>query len=272
MLLRSHGSSSSSELLPDDLVELILEHVPVMPLLRFRSVSKKWKLTIESQRFGQRHLIRRKQLRGPDVLILSHSTLSLEDEPLDDRIFGLGTSIVWTVKLPITCDMYCHGTCESCDGLFCTFGIYNTPSVVANPATGWYRILPLSNYQHLCQTYMRKGYVDFPGLGFGRDKLRGTFKAVWLYNASGFVPKQDKVVTYCEVFDFTTNAWRYVVASSPYPIPDYHLGGSLYWFTECDDEPPMVLSFDLHTETFQVICKAPFAHPCDPGHLTMHPR
>ncbi|CAG7910789.1 unnamed protein product, partial [Brassica rapa] len=171
-------------------------------------------LTIESQRFGQRHLIRRKQLRGPDVLILSHSTLSLEDEPLDDRIFGLGTSIVWTVKLPNTCDMYCHGTaCESCDGLFCTFGIYS-PSVVANPATGWYRILPLSNYQHLCQTYMREGYVDFPGLGFGRDKLRGTFKA-------------------------------------------------------CDDEPPMVLSFDLHTETFQVICKAPFAHPWDPGHLTM---
>ncbi|WZZ21925.1 hypothetical protein YC2023_123312 [Brassica napus] len=169
--------------------------------------------------------------------------------------------------------MYCHGTaCESCDGLFCTFGIYS-PSVVANPATGWYRILPLSNYQHLCQTYMREGYVDFPGLGFGRDKLRGTFKAVWLYNASWFVPKQDKVVTYCEVFDFTTKAWRYVVPSSPYRITDYykpvHLDGSLYWFTECDDEPPMVLSFDLHTETFQVICKAPFAHPWDPGHLTM---
>ncbi|KAL0896942.1 hypothetical protein Bca101_080903 [Brassica carinata] len=31
----------------------------------------------------------------------------------------------------------------------------------------------------------------------------------------------------------------------------------------------MVLSFDLHTETFQVICKAPFAHPPDPRHITM---
>uniref|UniRef100_A0A0D3EDS3 F-box domain-containing protein n=1 Tax=Brassica oleracea var. oleracea TaxID=109376 RepID=A0A0D3EDS3_BRAOL len=132
MLLRRHGSSSSSELLPDDLVELILEHVPVMPLLRFRSVSKKWKLTIDSQRFEDRHLISI-QSRGPDVLILSLSTLSLEEEPVDDRIFVLGTSIAWTIKLPITCDMYCHG---SCDGLFCTFGMY-TPSVVANPATGW---------------------------------------------------------------------------------------------------------------------------------------
>ncbi|CAN6871807.1 unnamed protein product [Brassica oleracea] len=228
MLLRRHGSSSSSELLPDDLVELILEHVPVMPLLRFRSVSKKWKLTIDSQRFEDRHLISI-QSRGPDVLILSLSTLSLEEEPVDDRIFVLGTSIAWTIKLPITCDMYCHG---SCDGLFCTFGMY-TPSVVANPATGWYRILPLSNYQHLCQTYMREGSVDFPGLGFNK-----------------------------QVFDFTTNAWRYV-PSSPYPISEYHKPVHLVSIL-------MVLSFDLYTETFQVICKVPFAHPCDdPLPLTM---
>ncbi|WZZ08561.1 hypothetical protein YC2023_094482 [Brassica napus] len=31
----------------------------------------------------------------------------------------------------------------------------------------------------------------------------------------------------------------------------------------------MVLSFDLHTVTFQLICKAPIAHPCDPHLLTM---
>ncbi|KAG2300035.1 hypothetical protein Bca52824_036507 [Brassica carinata] len=74
-------------MLPDDLVELILEHVPVKPLLRFMSISKEWKLTIDSQRFNDRHLIRRKQLRGPDVLILS---LSSEEELVDDRIFGWG--------------------------------------------------------------------------------------------------------------------------------------------------------------------------------------
>ncbi|KAJ4883550.1 F-box protein [Raphanus sativus] len=249
--------TQGAELLPDDLVELILEHVPVKPLLRFKSVSKKWKLTMDSPRFMERHLIRRKQLRGPDVLIFS---ISPEEEDIEQgRIFVLGSSIARTVWLPITGNMYCYG---SCDGLVCTFSMC-APSVVANPATGWYHSLTLSNYQ----TYMRQGWTHFPihWLGFGRDKIRGTFKPVWLYNSSGFEPRQDKaVVTYCEVFDFSTNAWRYVVPSSPYPISachkPVHLDGTLYWFTECDES--MVLSFDLHTETFQVI--APFPHPCPP--------
>ncbi|KAL0698636.1 hypothetical protein Bca4012_054758 [Brassica carinata] len=264
MLLKRH-CSSSAELLPHDLVELILEHVPVKPLLKFRSVSRKWKFTIDSQRFKERHLIRRKQLRGPDVLIL---ILSYEyHEPPDyDRRFVFGSSIAWTFKFPITCHMFCYG---SCDGLICVFCKFE-PSVVANPATGWHRSLPLSNYQHLLIHRDETGLMEFPvaRLGFGRDKLRGIYKPVWLYNSSGFVPE---VVTHCEVFDFSTNAWRYLVPASPYPINCNHkpvyLDGYLYWFTAC--EQPMLLSFDLHTETFQVICKAPFAHPCEPHLLTM---
>ncbi|CAN6920686.1 unnamed protein product, partial [Brassica oleracea var. botrytis] len=38
--------------------------------------------------------------------------------------------------------------------------------------------------------------------------------------------------------------------------------GSLYWFT-ASCEKTKVLSFDLHTETFQVICKSPFVHAHD---------
>ncbi|CAH8335385.1 unnamed protein product [Eruca vesicaria subsp. sativa] len=37
-----------------------------------------------------------------------------------------------------------------------------------------------------------------------------------------------------------------------------YFDGSLYWLTECEETK--VISLDLHTETFQVICKAPFAH------------
>ncbi|CAN6991065.1 unnamed protein product [Brassica rapa subsp. trilocularis] len=72
------------------------------------------------------------------------------------------------------------------------------------------------------------------------------------------------VVTYCEVFDFSTNAWRYVVPASPYPINAYHkpvhLDGSLYWLTE--SEPPLLLSFDLHTETFQPLLPTLATSPC----------
>ncbi|KAL0796484.1 hypothetical protein Bca101_067861 [Brassica carinata] len=60
-----------------------------------------------------------------------------------------------------------------------------------------------------------------------------------------------------------TNAWRYVLPASPYRISGYHfllyLDGSLYWFTECEEETK-VLSSCLQTETFQIFSKTPFAH------------
>lgn len=67
MLLRRHRSRVV-ELLPHDVVELILERLPVESLLRFRSVSRNWKSTIDSQRFKERQLICRRESRGPDVL------------------------------------------------------------------------------------------------------------------------------------------------------------------------------------------------------------
>ncbi|KAF8048164.1 hypothetical protein N665_2636s0005 [Sinapis alba] len=263
------------QMLPYDVVELILECVPVKPLLRFRSVSKKWKSTIDSPGFKERQLIRRRQLRGPDVLIMRLSY----DQPVEQE--GLGrrkvvlTSptrrIAW--KVSFTCGMSCSG---SCDGLVCVYCLY-ADSIIGNPSTGWHRSFPLSNYQHLLvQRFKRERGSTFPwpSLGFGRDKLSGVFKPVWLYNSSGFVlgGGDKSLVTYCEVFDFTTNAWRYVSPASPYPINAYHspvhLDGSLYWLTEC--ERPLLLSFDLHSETFQVLCKAPFPHhPLNPRHITI---
>ncbi|KAH0939644.1 hypothetical protein HID58_007105 [Brassica napus] len=50
------------------------------------------------------------------------------------------------------------------------------------------------------------------------------------------------------------------------PATRWH--GSLYWLTDCEEEPK-VLSFDLHTETFYVICDAPFAHVLDPWSVTI---
>ncbi|KAH0901827.1 hypothetical protein HID58_041330, partial [Brassica napus] len=107
--------------------------------------------------------------------------------------------------------------------------------------------------------------------------------------------------TTCEVFDFGTSLWRYIHPASPCRINVHHdpvyLDGSLYWFTACRldkelvnilhigyflnrygnilteleiivysliaCEKTKVLSFDLHTETFQVICKSPFVHAHD---------
>ncbi|EFH46811.1 predicted protein [Arabidopsis lyrata subsp. lyrata] len=168
---------SSMELLPNHVVELILQRLPVKPLSRFKSVSKTWKSTIESQRFQQEQLSRRMQSQDPDVLFVP-----FEDFDYPRTRVKLGSSIVTTINK-----------------------------------------IPLSYYS--------QGHV----------------------------------------FDFSTNAWRYVVPASPYRIL-YHnpvyLDGSLYWLTE-EETNVLILRFDLHTETFQVISKAPFDHLPNPDKINM---
>ncbi|XP_019096516.1 PREDICTED: F-box protein At1g11270-like [Camelina sativa] len=116
-----------------------------------------------------------------------------------------------------------------CDGMICLYSIHN-PSYVVNPATGWYQSFPLCSYQQLHISLFDRKKVNFPSakLGLGRDKVTGTYKPVWLYNSSVF--GLDNATT-CELFDFTTNAWSYVVPSSSYEINAYHkpvyLDGSL---------------------------------------------
>ncbi|KAG2300918.1 hypothetical protein Bca52824_037390 [Brassica carinata] len=252
-MLKRHRANV--EILPHDVVELILERLPVDSLLRFKSISKKWKSTIESGRFQEAQSIRRRQSRGPDVLCVSLKySDDYDEEDTDAQRIVLGSSIVSTVSFPTSGSMFCHG---SCDGLICFYSLVELRvSVVVNPATRYQRSFPLSNYEQLLKEIF---YSPTPGLGFGKDKVKGTYKPVYLYNSSEF--SLDNVTT-CEVFDFSIDAWRYVIPASPYRIRPYqkpvYFDGSLYWLTECEETK--VLSLDLHTETFKVICKAPFAH------------
>ncbi|CAH8251920.1 unnamed protein product [Arabidopsis lyrata] len=252
LVLKRHRSSVVKLLLPHDVVGLILERLPVESLLRFKS---------------ERQLIRRMQSRGPDVLVVSFADDNNgDDEATTERRIVFGSSIVSTFRFPTWNTLLCYG---SCDGLVCIYCFYS-PNIVVNPATKWHRSCPLSNLQQFLIDKYDKQECDFPDpkLGFGKDKLKGTFKQVWLYNSSEF--GLDNVTT-CEVFDFSTNAWRYVHPASPYRINDYqdpvYFDGSLHWLTE--GKECKILSFDLHTETFQVICKAPFLCERDPVGDTM---
>ncbi|EFH68889.1 predicted protein [Arabidopsis lyrata subsp. lyrata] len=144
-MLKRHRSSVV-ELLPDDVVELILERLPVESLRRFKSVSNKWKSTIASRCFQERQLIRRMQSRGPDVLFVYLTCFGDDGLNTDARrIVQFGSSIVRTVRFPASGSMICHG---SCDGLLCIY-CFEVPSVVVNPATGWSQRFPLSNIQQL---------------------------------------------------------------------------------------------------------------------------
>ena len=105
-------------------------------------------------------------------------------------------------------------------------------------------------------------------LGFGKGIFAATYKPVWLYNSTEI--GIEETATTCEVFDLSTNAWRYVTPAAPYRVVDFlgplFVDGSLRWCTECQETK--VTSFDLHTEAYQVISKAPFLNS-DPQEIVM---
>ncbi|KAG7554798.1 F-box domain [Arabidopsis suecica] len=268
------------ELLPHDVIEYhILERLDVKTLLRFKSVSKQWISTIESPCFQKRQLTHnRSQSGGGDPCVLLVSVLDDNEKIMDIealRTLVVGSSSV-SVQIPTPWENKLYDVCStSCDGLICLYDLYDLPSIVLNPTTRWHRNFPLCNYQLVAAEKKKRGEffeVPYPSPGFGKDKVSGTYKPVWLYN-SGELGLNDKPTT-CEVFDFATNTWRYLVPSSPHLIlhtqDPVYVDGSLHWFTALSHEgETMVLSLDLHTETFQVISKAPFLNVPDPVKIVM---
>lgn len=96
---------------------------------------------------------------------------------------------------------------------------------------------------------------------FGKDISTGNYKMVWLYNSFDLNLRGP---TTCEVFDFTTNTWRYVNGST-HRIRDYgcstYADGSVYWITtDKFEKETKILSFNLQTEVFQVMSETPIIH------------
>ncbi|XP_024009374.1 F-box protein At5g10340 [Eutrema salsugineum] len=244
--------------LPHDVIEHILERLDVKTLLKFNAVSKQWKSTIQSPFFKKRHLLHRKQSRDPEVLLVSVFDLSVNNPQIEAlRTLVLRSSV--SVKIPTTWEKKCYNVCNSsCDGLICLYDSYES-CIIINPTTRWHRTLPPCNYQLVY--FEIRNPRSSPG--FGKDKISDTYKPVWLYN-SDVLGLNNNATTTCEVYDFTTNSWRYVVPASPYLILHcqypVHLDGSLHWFTAPDEGENKILSFILHAETFQIISKAPFVH------------
>ncbi|KAG7569114.1 F-box associated domain type 1 [Arabidopsis thaliana x Arabidopsis arenosa] len=253
------------DLIPYDVVEHILERLDVKTLLKFKFVSKQWKSTIQCRAFQERQLMHRRQSGNPDVLLVS---VCDESYPIGTELEAMRTLVVGSsvsVRILTPWEKTLYKVCQSsCDGLICLYNDY-PKNIVVNPTTRWHRTFPRSTYQRL--TSHGESWAK---LGFGKDKINGTYKPVWLYNSAELGGLNDdddnnNTSTICEVFDFTSKAWRYVVPASPYPILPYqdpvYVDGSLHWLTA--GETTNVLSFDLHTETFQVMSKAPFLHHHD---------
>ncbi|ESQ33635.1 hypothetical protein EUTSA_v10009680mg [Eutrema salsugineum] len=256
--------------LAQDLVEDILERLPVKSLLRFKLVSKTWKTTIESQHFKERHMIRR-QLREPDFLLIDDQD---DDDLLDNEELMIRTLVMdpyddedlGEAEPGFCIQLSFDDVSRSCDGLVCIYD-FRRSILMVNPSTKWMREVPRANLQALlCQRY---GDNELYLLGFGKDIRTKTYKLVWLYNS--FELDLEGATT-CEVFDFNINTWRHV-ESSPYRIlgdqnPIY-VDGLLNWFIFKSNTEIKIISFDCHTEIFQEISESPITQYADECRIIM---
>lgn len=142
------------ELVPHDVIEHhILERLDVETLVRFKSVSKQWKSTIQSPYFRKRQLIyhRRQSRQDPDVLLVSvHDGTDCNSvyEALRTLPVGSSSSSSVSAKIPTCWENKPYQVCNtSCDGLICLYDSDDLPSIVVSPATRWHRTFPPCNYQ-----------------------------------------------------------------------------------------------------------------------------
>ncbi|ESQ46842.1 hypothetical protein EUTSA_v10028258mg, partial [Eutrema salsugineum] len=167
--------------LPHDLMEQIFERLPVKSLLRFKSVSKRWKSTIESPNFNKRHLICR-QLQDPEILLLDYRKST---GTFRTRTFVVGSSDASNPShlLLIEPDKFANKTTfdfeymytTSFDGLICIYE-FRGYIFIANPSIRWYRDVPQASLQAILLE--RNDGYEPSLLGFGKDICTGTYKLI----------------------------------------------------------------------------------------------
>ncbi|KAF8108988.1 hypothetical protein N665_0104s0294, partial [Sinapis alba] len=220
--------------IPDDLVEEILHRLPVKSLVRLKSVSKEWKLLMESRHLAEKHLRRLLGVEEEMKITVQKSTsksLCIKFFSKSGRMSS-GASSEGVLRVP-----------GSCNGLVCVHELDSLNIYLCNPMTGVTRTLvtpPQANNKL--------------SVGFGIDVVTGTYKVVlFYYGLCGLETV---------VFDFGTSKWRprYKTAgpmpplSCIIPSPDRNpvfVNGSLFWLLEGNFWEILVM--DLHTEKFRTL-------------------
>ncbi|CDY72528.1 BnaAnng41400D [Brassica napus] len=263
--------------LPKEVIEEIFLRLPVKALIRLRSLSKQWRVTMESLCFAERHLKIAKQSRVKLIMVIDSR---LVPKPPPDSNVGFRTFCLESASLLFfTLINFSQGfdswifISGNCDGLFCIHSPKTQSIYVVNPATRWLRQLPPARFQILIHKFdpTLEEWIAMDSLfhlAFVK-KAAADYKLVWLYNSDSY-----NGVTKCEVFDFRANAWRYLACTPSYRIfpnqkPAY-ANGSVYWHTELHEGRIEVVDFDIHTETFRLLPKIiPAIASSDPSHIDM---
>ena len=161
--------------LPEDVTMSILCWLPVKSLIRFTSVSKRWRFIIlsdpkfatsQSNAARQRKTLGRRLIFAAEASRLASQLVSLD--LADTASFGHPSSSVRHLTLPFERlgggpprDVRAFRLLGSCNGLvFVAFAV--SRFYIWNPATGFFKELPKPGFPHSCRelTYYGAGYLS----------------------------------------------------------------------------------------------------------------
>ncbi|KAL5709528.1 hypothetical protein ACHQM5_020208 [Ranunculus cassubicifolius] len=232
----------------EDLVFSILLWLPVMSLLRFKSVCKLWRDIIESSTFIYQHLHHHNTKKnGNGKIIHRHCSPSTGD--YQGKYLSLSGDN-FDVSINLDFDQhhwyppYQLSLLHSCNGIICLTNLSTREVALWNPATRKFRRLVESPIprQH------------FVSAAFGFDVKSMDYKVVRIilfdYNIL------DNQV---EVYSLATDSWRIIHRNIVFPVtafrgrdpknPRIVWKGKCFWFGS-GPRPDMLLSFDLGDEVF----------------------
>ncbi|PIA59856.1 hypothetical protein AQUCO_00400614v1 [Aquilegia coerulea] len=260
--------------LPEDIMFQILLWLPVVSLLRFKSVCKSWYSLIKSSQFISLHS--NKGTQEDEENYNNHKLFILQSNPSGPECKlisssscgggggGGGNNTIYqaseNLDIPEFLSIYDFSEVRSskmfsCKGIIC-FLHDNWNVSLWNPATKQFRILPESQ-------------IPLPGkgngfklkIGFGFDAKTNDYKVVrFLYSIQNF-HADDKYYDHVEVYSLSTNSWKtldmvlsisHVEKDSDPKMPLRN--GEIYcWIGGFDWDQSCVISFNFRTEVFDTI-------------------
>lgn len=256
--------------LPEDLVIQILLWLPVMSLLRFKSVCKSWCAVIENSSFIFKHLNR------AENHLIAMRCRDRYDKVAFFLLFGKSVEVCINLDFPFFKEdsQESFEVCinrdspffkevrlqmvASCNGIICLHDqlrgrpfITNRPInlVLWNPATKELRALP----EPSCPSYIKRS-LNF---GFGFDSKANDYKVVRI---TIFWDELGRPVgNQVEVYSLSLDSWRRIDAILPVKYimtrteSTADLNGTYRWCAlyECDDDNEVMLTFDLCKELFR---------------------
>ncbi|CAN6285970.1 unnamed protein product [Urochloa humidicola] len=268
--------------LPQEMVAEILARLPVKPLLRFRSVCKSWRGTIDDPSFARAHL----QHQPSSLLVFPCSWRHIDDSSGSTSSNSISL-YRWAPGMPAARLVHAadmppehywnpdHHVPAHCDGLV----LVHTGAKVhlLNPAARQAVTLPWSpgSERPRANLPFRGGHQ---ALGLGRDPRSGAYKvARFFYRLLFFYDDDDAsrrgryvLTTGMEVLTLvggaTGHSWREIAAQPPFPaMPDRtatFVKGSLLWHPHerHHGEAPGFLRLSLDDEALGVTPPP----PCQP--------